>query len=144
MGYICGNGEDLEVCMITGSRVGRARGREEDSKDTWKKRWKVTLSTLGFVDGGKAGGAAKWKRGHSERQEVNPPQVLCQCCRGGARPAHWHSRQHVPPHASEWSPLKRLCEWWRWEGCRWQLKHRAKKPHKRTQWTLILKYWCRW
>lgn len=28
MSYICGNGEDLEVSMITGSRMGTARGRE--------------------------------------------------------------------------------------------------------------------
>lgn len=75
---------DLEVCVITGSRMGTASGRGGGGycKDTWKRRWNVTLLTLGSVDGRRAGGAAKWKRGHSERQEVNPPRCCASVGRG--------------------------------------------------------------
>ncbi len=95
---------------------GAARGREDDSKDTWKKRWKVTLLTLGSVDGGRAGGAAKWKCGHSERQEVNPPQVLCQCWRGvPGQPTG--TADIMSPSCLSVEPLKEAaCEWWKVGG----------------------------
>lgn len=64
---------------------------------------------------GRKGRGVEWKCGHSKTQEVNPPQVLCQCLRGVPGQPSGTADIMSPPHASVWSFLKRLYEWCRWQ-----------------------------
>lgn len=66
MGYICRNGEDLEVCMITGSRMGADRGGGERQQGHMKEKMKSDLVDPGnlWIERG-ARGTAKSKCGHS-------------------------------------------------------------------------------
>lgn len=61
MGYICGNGEDLELCMITGSRIGLARGEGGRHMKEKIKRDLVDLWIRGRGEFGRGGGGFEMK-----------------------------------------------------------------------------------
>lgn len=82
---------------------GKARGREEDSKGTWKKRWKVTLLTLGSVDGGTREGQQNKSTSTVRGRKLIPPRCCANVGRG-ARLPHWRSGHQTPPYFSVWSP----------------------------------------
>lgn len=111
MGYICWKWRGFGSVYDYWIQNREARGREGDGKGTWKKRWKVTLLTLGSVDGGTREGQQNKSASTVRGRKLIPPRC-CASVGRGARLPHWRSGHPTPPHFSVWSPEKRLPEWW--------------------------------
>lgn len=95
MGHICGNGEDLEVCVITWSRMGWPRGgREEVGKDNMKEKMKSDLVDPWIHGQSKGGrGGAGTVRGRK--------LIPSRCCANADRGYQITPLAHrAPPHAS--------------------------------------------